>query len=91
LLITAACQERGVIVIYLPTYSFDYNPIELAFNTALSKLLTVYGRALLPPDYNIGDLFRDCLLNCMTPDKACNMFQKCHIHVAAEERAWANR
>jgi hypothetical protein len=27
LLITAACQERGVIVIYLPTYSFDYNPI----------------------------------------------------------------
>jgi transposase len=46
LVITAACQERGVIVIYSPTYSFDYNPIELVFNTALSKSLTVYGRAL---------------------------------------------
>lgn len=91
LLITAVCQERGRIVIYLPTYSFDYNPIELVFNTALSKLLTVYGRALLPPDSNIGDLFRDCILTCMTPDKACNMFQKCFIHVTAEERAWANR
>jgi DNA-binding ferritin-like protein (Dps family) len=55
LLITAACQERGVIVIYLPTYTFDYNPIELVFNTAVSKLLTVYGRALLPPDSNFGD------------------------------------
>lgn len=90
LLITAACQERGVIVIYLPPYSFDYNPIELVFNTALSKLLTHYGRVLLPPNSNIGELFRDCLLNCMTPDKAINMFEKCYIHVTAEQRAWAN-
>ena len=91
LLITAVCQERGVIVIYLPPYSFDYNPIELVFNTALSKLLTVYGRALLPHGPTIGHLFRDCLLSCMTPDKACNMFEKCYVHVTADERAWANR
>ena len=90
LLITAACQECGVIVIFLPPYSFDYNPIELVFNTALSKLLTNYGRALLPPNANIGELFRSCLLDCLTPDKACNMFVKCFIHVTAEQRAWAN-
>lgn len=89
-LISAACQERGVIVIYLPPYSFDYNPIELVFNTALSKLLTYYGRALLPPNAKIGELFRNCLLDCLTPDKACNMFVKCFINVTAEQRAWAN-
>ena len=89
LLITAACQERGVVIIYLPPYSFDYNPIQLVFNAALSKLLTVYGRSILPGNAKIGDLFRDCLLNCMTPEKACNMFEKCFIHVSAAERAWA--
>jgi transposase len=90
LLISAACQERGVIVIYLPPYSFDFNPIELVFNTALSKLLKVYGRTLLPPNSKIGDLFRDCLLNCLTPDKACNMFEKCHISISVQDREWAN-
>lgn len=90
LLISAACQERGVIVIYPPPYSFDFNPIELVFYTALSKLLRVYGRTLLPPNTKIGDLFRDCLLNCLTPDKACNMFEKCHISVSIHDRAWAN-
>ena len=34
LLITALCRQRGVFVIYLPPYSFDYNPIEHVFNTA---------------------------------------------------------
>ena len=89
LLISAACQERGVVIIYLPPYSFDYNPIELVFNCALSLLLTVYGRAILPQNSKIGDLFRECLLNCMNPEKACNMFEKCYINVSAAERAWA--
>jgi hypothetical protein len=34
----AACTEVDVLVIFLPAYSFDYNPIELVFNVGKTKL-----------------------------------------------------
>ena len=91
LLISAACQQRGVIVIYLPAYSFDYNPIELVFNVAKTKLRNRYGHGALPPGFRIGDLFKSCLDDCLTPEIACNMFVKCFVPVTPEDRAWATR
>ena len=91
LLITALCQQRGVLVIYLPPYSFDYNPIELVFNAAKTKLRNRYGHGVLPPGHKIGDLFKSCLEDCITPEIACNMFVKCYIPVTPQDREWANR
>ena len=91
LLIDAECLQRYVLFLYLPPYSFDFNPIELCFNAAKMKLQRVYGLGFLPPHVRIGDLFRQCLLTCMAPDIACNVFVKCHVHVSATERDWATR
>ena len=46
-LIDAECAAHGVIVLYLPPYSFDLNPIELAFNVAKMKLRRDHGRDIL--------------------------------------------
>ena len=91
LLISAACQHRGVLVIYLPAYSFDYNPIELVFNVAKTRLRNRYGRGALPPGLKISDLFKSCLDDCLTPEIVCNMFVKCFVPVTQQDRAWANR
>lgn len=91
LLIDAECLQRDILILYLPPYSFDFNPIELCFNAAKMKLQRAYGLGFLPPHVRIGDLFRQCLLTCMTPDIACNMFVKCHVDVSAAERDWATR
>ena len=91
LLIDAECLQRDILILYLPPYSFNFNPIELCFNAAKMKLQRDYGIGFLPPHVRIGDLFRQCLLTCMTPDIACNMFVKCHVHVSAAERDWATR
>ena len=90
LLIDAECLQRNVLILYLPPYSFDFNLIELCFNAAKIKLQRDYGIRLLPANARIGDLFRNCLLTCMTPGIACNMFEKFYVHVSDEERAWAN-
>ena len=90
-LIDAACEVAGVIAVYLPPYSFDYNPIELIFNTAKTLLKRRYGVGHLPLCARIGDLFMDCMRDCCTPDQTCNYFQHCHVPVTAEEREWANR
>lgn len=91
-LINAACAEVGVLILYLPPYSFDFNPIELLFNIAKVNLQRRYGGSLLPAHLKIGDLFRNCLLSCLkSPDVACNMFGHCFIPVTEEERLWANR
>lgn len=91
LLIDAECLQRDVLILYLPPYSFDFNKIELCFNAAKMNLQRDHGLGLLPPNVRIGDLFRDCLLTCMTADIACNMFIKCHVRVYEAERAWAAR
>ena len=91
LLIDAECLQRDILILYLPPYSFDYNPIELCFNAAKMKLQRDYGLGFLPHHVRIGDVFRQCLLTCMTPDIACNMFVKCHVNVSDAERAWATR
>lgn len=38
------CQRFGVRVLFLPPYSYDFNPIELAFHQAKSYIRRRYGR-----------------------------------------------
>ena len=42
LLIDAECLQRNIIILYLPRYSFAFNPIELCFNAAKMKLQKDY-------------------------------------------------
>lgn len=90
-LIDAECAAHGVIVLYLPPYSFDLNPIELAFNVAKMKLQRDHRRDILHLNGRICDMFREAINTCITADTACNMFEKCFIPVTVGERAWANR
>ena len=90
--IIAACAAVGVLILFLPPYSFDFNPIELLFNLGKMNLQRRYGGTPLPANSKIGDLFRICLLSCLkSPDTACNMFEHCFITVSEDERIWANR
>ena len=90
-LIEAECAAKGVIVIFLPPYSFDYNPIELAFNIAKMKLKREYGDGIFPMNIKIHELFRDCVSTCLTANQCCNLFEHCHVPVTAGEREFANR
>lgn len=84
-LIDAECAAKGVIALYLPPYSFDFNPIELIFNIAKMKMQRIYH------DLKIHHIFSECISTCITPNQACNIFEHCFIPVTAAERAWANR
>lgn len=90
-MIDAECDAKGVIAIYLPPYSFDYNPIELAFNVGKMKLTRQHGNGILPVNIKIHEAFRECLSTCITADQSCNMFQHCFVPVTAAERAYANQ
>ena len=70
IMIIAACTAVGVLVIFLPTYPFNYNPIKLVFNVAKTRLRNRHGHGFLLPDVRIGQLFRECLNNCIAPDIA---------------------
>ena len=90
-LIDVECLAEGVIALYLPPYSFDYNPIELVINIAKMKLQRDHGHGILPMNIKMHDVFADCISTCLTPDIACNLFEYCFITVSAAERALANR
>jgi transposase len=90
-LIDAECSAKGVIALYLPPYSFDYNPIELVFNIAKMKLQRDHGHGIRPINIKMHDVFAECISTCITPDNACNLFEHCFIPVTVAERAWANR
>ena len=75
-LIDAECAAYGVIVLYLPPYSFDLNPIEVDFNVAKIKLQHDHGREILDLNVRICDMFRESISTCITVDTAWNMFEK---------------
>jgi len=88
--IEALCQQRGILVLYLPAYSPDYNPIELVFSAVKRKLRKVYDKY---PQMNANELkhaFEFCLVNSCSPEHAIAYYDHCHIVVTAEERAQVN-
>ena len=88
-LVEEACNEIGAFVIWLPPYSYDFNPIEEGFHMAKSKIRRdhdvdgVNGFALLK------EHLEEAILGCCGPVAACNLFEHSGYPVTAEERAWA--
>ena len=85
--IRALVELHGRTVLFLPPYSYDFNPIELCFHV---------GKAMLRKLFHTDDLnvvlsgqFVDCMYQCCTAEIACNLFEHCHIYVPPEIREWA--
>ena len=85
--IIAAVQAHGSLVIFLPPYSYDYNPIEYLFHVAKTYLRRVYHfddvrKPLIPQ-------FVTALFDCCSAEMAINLFTHAQIHVPQHIRAWA--
>lgn len=83
------CQQDGVLVFFLPPYSYDFSPIELVFHMAKSYLRREWGDDATT--HILQNRMKEALWSCCTPLQAMNLFGKCHIPVSVEEAAWAMR
>lgn len=78
--ITAMCEPRGILVFFLPPYSYDLNPIELAFHSAKEFLRAHYPGDNPDVSGQIPARLIEALFS-ITGDVAVNFFRKCHYDV----------
>ncbi len=71
--IAAAIERCGATLLYLPPYSPDLNPIELAFSKLKAHLRAAAGRTL---DALLGHL--STALDAFLPHHCSNFFAHCH-------------
>ena len=57
------CQHKGVIVLWLPTYSYDFNPIENAFSEVKALLRRRFGLTEAQANFPHPARLLFCLLN----------------------------
>jgi hypothetical protein len=84
--IIAACQQKGVLVLFLPPYSYDFNPIEKFFHQAKA-----YVRRVWPSDNHnvlVSERLRQALWESGTALNAIGYFRNAHIYVSPQEEAW---
>jgi transposase len=74
------CDNAGVILLYLPPYSPDFNPIEEAFSELKAWMKKNYLLAAMYPAY---DGFIQRGLESLS-GKPGNHFRSCHIWVDPE-------
>jgi hypothetical protein len=86
--IYALCAVYCVIALFLPPYSYEYNPIELAFKDGKQLMKSTHG---LDAPYSSAytPAFIDCLLHSTTAEVACKHFRHCGYDVSQEEIDWA--
>ena len=75
------CSAKGVVVLWLPPYSYEFDAIESAFHNTKDLIRRRYG--LIEPDVDSPNPRRllECLMESVTPEDACNFFRHCHIEV----------
>jgi transposase len=81
------CAGAGVGLIFLPPYSYDFNPIEKLFHMA--KGYTRRHHNELHEGTLIAE-FEWALWNCCTADQACNLYKDCYFLITREMREYAN-
>ncbi len=72
--VAALIEERGARVLYLPGYSPDFNPIELAFGKVKAQLRQAGARSRDALDAAIT-----AALDAITPDDATAFYAHCHF------------
>lgn len=81
------CDDWGVVVVFLPPYSYDFNPIELSFHLAKDYIRSKWGEAEHNED--VKERMREALLSIRDGEICCNLFERCAINVTPAERQWA--
>jgi phosphohistidine swiveling domain-containing protein len=82
--IVALCTQVGVVCVFLPPYSYDFNPIEPAFHQAKQYVRNAYGLA----DGVAADrLFEG--LGSIEGTSAVNYYIHCGYGVTQQDRDWA--
>lgn len=79
--IFAIAANFGVLVYFLPTYSYDFDPIELLFHLAKAYVKKHYNRNADAIDGSLINNFENSLYNCCDNSIAKNLFRKCYIYV----------
>jgi transposase len=83
------CQLVGVVCLFLPPYSYDLNPIELAFHNAKQWIRANYNdeEALTPLKARLNE----GLWNSVSRENACSFFEKCKIVLENDVKDWVMR
>ena len=84
------CQHRGILLMYLPAYSPDYNPIELVFSAVKRKLRKLYQKYPQISANELRGAFEFCLWNSCPTHHALAYFMHCYVFVTPEEAEQAN-
>jgi transposase len=77
------CDKKGVLVIFLPPYSYDFSPIEPIFHLAKEYIRRKYGimHAYMP----LASQLKEALWCCCSVVTACHEFDSVDIIVTEEE------
>ena len=67
-----AAARRGFVLLYLPPYSPEFNPIEMVFGIIKSEF---YKRRYTPAGTNLEKSVRDCITEKSTPETIRNCFR----------------
>jgi transposase len=79
------CDQFGVLAVFLPPYSYNFNPIELAFHQAKQYIRTKWGFA----DGNVKDRLFEAF-SCITSNDAVNYFSHCLYKISNDDMHWRN-
>ena len=79
--IYALAANFGILVYFLPPYSYDFDPIELLFHLAKAHTRKYYNADADAVDGTLIQNFETSLFNCCDGDMAKNLFRKCYITV----------
>ena len=83
LLIHDECSKVGVICIFLPPYSYDYNPIELAFHQTKKFLRCKYmDNAVVNKDRLLEGIA------CVQVEDVVNYYKHCGYNIEREDLDW---
>jgi transposase len=87
--IVALCENCGVVVLFLPPYSFDLNPIEHVFHSAKQYIRTRWNgsSAENPLEFQL----KYALWSCLSAEQACAMVSNDGYFVSETEKSWALR
>ena len=85
--ITHICQMQNIFVLFLPPYSYDFNPIEQAFHAAKAYIRRRWGN--IDAQTPLAQRLTHALYASSNPTMACNCFENSHVHVSQDVRQWA--
>lgn len=89
-MIWALCTAKGVVLLMLPPYSPDFNPIENSFGL-LKRFLQQYYKDTASED--LGEAIMEASRLCLTPKIVENLYRGCgygYVGAAARNAAEAN-